>query len=262
MEKLLISLIKYFRENRRIIEKAIEIDYKRWNRKIEFNKFLEIINKISYEYAENDMKSKDIKTYVVIFNGDPYVTFEMVIKLLLTNNNGIFMIRNYMFATNSILITIIQNIIKMLKIKLIIKLYNNVDLTNIISQEKDIDKIIYIGDKFTYEYIDQNSNLPVIYNGYGSAIVYVEEKEKFKDIIEKINILAEELNLEIKIYFNANIDIFIKDINSKNRNYSCTILSNDIKSIEKFKKLINSKNIYVNENPFRNLEFSFDMKLL
>ena len=66
-----------------------------------------------------------------------------------------------MLATNTVIIDILNRIIKENKWNNFIKLYNKVKLEDIIVKSKKFDKIICIEDEFKYEYIKKNTNIPV-----------------------------------------------------------------------------------------------------
>lgn len=254
------EIIKVLNKNKSVIENAINLDNKRMQYDLTFDDLLGVCIKLrNKNYQIN--KSETVKTSIVIYNGNPKITLELALTALLYRLNFIFTINDDFLAINSILISIIERIIKQTKMSNFIKLYNNVLIAELSKTENLADNIIYIGDKFNYQNIKKYTSLPVIYNGYGEVIVYTDDEESFKEELNKIQEYAFQNDITINFY-NGNIDKDMELINYDVQNDTCVIFSEDNEKIEKFKNTVNSKKVFINESPFENYEFEFDINKL
>lgn len=249
------NIFEILKENKEVIEKCISLDNRKMSADFKFNDLIRICEKVKKEkYKINNIS--DIKTFMVIYNGNPRITLELLLINLFCKNNLIFIIHDDFLGTNSILISIIEKIVKQSNINCFIKLYNNISLSEITKTEELLDKIIYIGNKFNYQNFKRYTNLPIIYNGYGEVVIYTDDETKFKGQLDEIQKYAFENDIAITFY-NKDIDKSIDYINYDVKNDKCAIFSNDNKKIEKFKSNVKSNKIFVNENPFINYEFEF-----
>lgn len=243
-------------KNKEILKDAIELDNSKWGGTF---KFSDLIG------AAKDIESRNYKvenvtnsTYIVLYNGNPSITLELAILGAIANSNMIFMIYDNNLATNNILVKMIEQIAEKNETKIFIKLYNNISKEDIKRSTELADKIIYIGDKFEYHNVKRNYGLPVIYNDYGNIAIYTDDEESFAGELAKINSYAFENDIAIDFY-NGNIEKELEYINYGVAVGTCAIFSNDENSINLFKNKVNSKKIFVNESPFKEYKFDFDI---
>ena len=200
-------------------------------------------------------------TYIVIYNGDPMVTLELALDGMITNSNMIFMIYDEMLATNTVLVKIMQRIIEDKKISSFVKLYNNVCEKDIKKSASIATKIIYIGDRFEYQNVKKSYDIPVIYNGYGNVVIYCEEENSFRDELIKMHEFAYDNGITIDFY-DGELEKELEYINYDVPADTVAIFSNDEQKIKRFLKKCNAKKILVNQNPFENYRFEFDINQL
>jgi gamma-glutamyl phosphate reductase len=261
MEKIYMQskITNYLIKNKEILQQAINLDNSKWENSFGFESLLKIGQDI--DEGNYNIESKNNNTYMVLYNGNPSVTLELALMGIITNSNMIFMIYDNMLAVNTIIVKMMEQIIKEEELKNFVKLYNN-------SKNKDIKrsinfttKIIYIGDKFGYENAKKDYNIPIIYNGYGSVAVYTDDEEHFIEELTEIQNYAFENDIELDFY-DGDLEEEIQFINYDMPADTCVIFSNDEDKIKLFKETLNSRRILVNENPFKEYNFEFDINEL
>ena len=239
MNELMEKVKNLLKNNKQDIYEAISRDYKEKGLEINYNKLEDIINKIK---DINNMQ-KAHRNILVIYNGDLYVTFELILKAIAYGSNIILTSQNKESYTTVKIISIMQELVK--EANLILKFYKEVNLKMVLKEEVLIDRIIYFGDKRNYRALRSKTNIPIIYNGYGSISVYVDDEDEFEDFLSKLEEYA-YLN-EMYIYKQTgDIGEAIEEINKDGKNNLCIIFSNDEEKINKFKAEINSTNILIN----------------
>lgn len=149
---------QYLEKNKSLIEKSLEIDNSKWNENLSFKKLIEE-EKININLERN-------KAYLVIYEGQPEITIQLLQKSIISNSSMLFTIKDYYLATNKILISIANKCVQENKIKAIHKLYNNIEEERIYKATKKADKTIYIGDIDNFNYIKNNIQSETIFIKY------------------------------------------------------------------------------------------------
>ena len=205
----------------------------------------------------------------IMFNGDIYVTIELLKRLLYTKNAMIFCTNNEMYAITNLIILYFKQALKICGYdEEIVQVINSNDYSEMYNHNNIIKKIIVVGNK-----VLAKSNVEVITSGYGNFDIYIEEILDFNLIKEIIKIKDIELNIYVNKYINAeeiekleiddyteveNIDECIRDININSAGYSSSIFTKNPENANKFLKLVKSKNVFVNASP--TAERTFDIK--
>ena len=239
---------EFLKEKQGIYE-AIGRDYRNNYINVEFNKLLDIFQKIENEKFEENAKAQVI---TIIYNGNPYVTLELAIKGLLSNSNLILISENVMEKLNEQIIDIMRKIISNKNLKSIIKWYPDGDIDKVSEVEDITNKIMFLGDKRIYRKLNGKVEMPIIYNGYGSIIIYTDDEDEFEDQIYEIKDYAIENNISVNVY-NGEINEDIESINKDGINYICIIFSNDISKTEQFEKMVKSNYVLVNNTNIENM---------
>lgn len=240
MDNLVTQIQRDFVENKQGIYEEISRDYKENHFEIKYNLLEDVLNKLKGNFNKNEKK-----TILAIYNGNPYIMLEIVIKSLLFGNNIILISEGERLYTSNKLIAIIQEALTKRQSKLILKTYSQVNYRKILKEEDLINRIIYLGDKRKYRHLKLNTNIEVKYNGYGSVCVYVDDEDEFEEELSKIEEYAYLNNLSI-YKFTDGLDEEIEQINKDGRNNTCIICSKDEEKISIFKSKIDSQNIFVN----------------
>lgn len=236
-----------FLKEKQGIYEAISRDFKENDFKIEFDKFLDVFDKMA---KVND--NKETKVITVIYNGNPYITLELALMAVINNTNLILISENIMKNLNSQIIDIMKNIIEEMNLRIIIKWYPDGDIDKISEIENIANKVVFLGDKRIYRKLKNRVNIPVVYNGYGSIIIYTDNQDEFEEEIYNIKDYAVENNISVNIYSDE-IDEDIKYINKDGINYISIIFSDDISKINKFKEIVQSDYILVNNSQIKEI---------
>ena len=210
----------------------------------------------------------------IMFNGDIYVTIELLKRLLYTKNAMIFCTNNEMYAITNLIILYFKQALKICGYdEEVVQVINSNDYSEMYNHNNIIKKIIVVGNKDLQNKVLAKSNVEVITSGYGNFDIYIEEILDFNLIKEIIKIKDIELNIYVNKYINAeeiekleiddyteveNIDECIRDININSAGYSSSIFTKNPENANKFLKLVKSKNVFVNASP--TAERTFDIK--
>ena len=139
---------EYVEKNKAVIEEALKIDNNKWEEKLNY---AELLNKeeIKVNFEEN-------KAYLIVYEGQPEITNQLLEKAISKNSSIVFTIKDYYLATNKVLISIANKCINENKSRVLYKLYNNIDEEKIYEASKNPDETIYIGDVEEFNFIRKN----------------------------------------------------------------------------------------------------------
>lgn len=254
MNKIVGQIYDALENKKRDLYEAISKDYLENKKQISYNLLIDVIKKLQDIKEVNNENNP--KTILAIFNGNIYIALEIIIKAITQGKNIILVFENNQTHTIRKIISIIQEIEGLP----ILKIYEEINLNRVLKEKNLIDRIIYFGDKRKYRVLRLNTNIEILYNGYGSINVYVDDEDEFE--LELTEIQEYAINNENFVYMHTDdIDEAIETINQDGKNYICICLSKDEEKIEKFKKKINSSNILINETKFENIKYEIPDEL-
>ena len=111
-ENLLNKIITRMKEEEKNIYKANQIDRKHYKMKVNINRFIQIAENVK----DKDMGEFTDKNVIITHNGNPYMTYLLAIKAICSNTNLTICVNETMLGTNSVIIKIIEEVLKELKI--------------------------------------------------------------------------------------------------------------------------------------------------
>lgn len=200
----------------------------------------------------------DIGNAIVINDGNPYITIEMVIRNIMAGNTTILSNDGYMYGTNQLLIQIIQSVLEQFNIsKYLVQIYISENYDEVLSNYANIDLVICIGNHNLQRLILNKSKNKTIISGYENFDLYIEDTKH----IEFINkIIDTGLNIQLYINSNTKLDypnsIIVDDINEaiaqinyNGSKYSSAIFTNSNENASKFIKEVKSKIVTINTSP-------------
>ncbi len=246
-------------------DKAVAIDKKKHPVFVNFEKLNEIIdkqiqnNKFNVKFTPENIID-GYGNIVVVYNGNPYITLNLVLMALKTHNNIIFFSQKY-YAVNSIIIQTLNNICKKLKYTDEMSLIEFSDTDKLVQNQSLFDLLIYIGDKREYQKIKRRVSLPTIFYGYNYVDVFVESKE-FKDLLLEIDKYANQNDIVINYFDNTSHEETFSFINKYEISDCFVLFSKNTDTIYKFMSHIKVNKFYINQNPFEDYDFEFDEKKL
>lgn len=200
----------------------------------------------------------DTGNVLVVNDGNPFVIFELAIRNIIAGNTSIFLNDGYMYATNKVLIGIIQSIFERKKLsKYFVQLYIDNDYNDALKNFANIDLVICVGSHEEQLNILKNSKVKTIVSGYENFDIYIEDTNNI-EFINKIN----SLGLNIQYYVRNDVDIqlpnsiivddideAIAQINYNGSRFSTSIFTDSRENAIKFIRDIKSKTVTVNTSP-------------
>ncbi len=270
VKSIISDFYKEFTEKGEIIEKAIEEDFKVERIKLDYalmKKQIEEIMKIDIDIFNKNISGKiytGIGKIGVMYDGCSYITLDLILKGLLTHNDIYLFSSDYMLATNTVLITLINDLIKKHKYEAVMKhLKARSELYREAYQnQNEFDELIFIGAKENFAKIKNDFKIPVIFKEYGNIYIYAEAEEEFKKILSSIDRFAYDNNFNIEYLTGNNIDEIILKMNDLGENDIIGVFSKNSKIAYEVITKVKTKNIFINKNPFDNYMFKFDEQFL
>jgi len=200
----------------------------------------------------------DIGVVGIVFDGNPYVLIEMILRNILAFNSMIFNYNGYMYGTNNSIIEIIKSFLEKNNMpKHLVQIYDSEDYDDLLSNYSSLDIVVAIGNRSLQQLILSKSKVKTIVSGYEHFDIYIED-DKHIGFINKIINLGLDIKLFVKSdlnidYFNSiivcDIDEAIAQINYNGNKYSTAIFTSDKENASKFIKEVKSKIITVNTSP-------------
>lgn len=240
---LLKEINKGLKLNEKIINQALNKEMSKGN-----TVGLERITNILKDFENIEGKNEAL-SIAVCYSGTPEITVTYILDSILYNNKITLCVNEYKII-NDVLITIIVESMQKLNIKNLwinySSSYNEIYLRD---NEKNFDKIVYIGDYFEYERFKYFFKKDVEYNNYGYIKLFMD-KSKFKNEYKEIMKYAYIENIYLEIY--DDIQEFINE--SKKVDFAVAYIA-DFKVINKLQKEIKSSELLVNNFPFDSYKF-------
>lgn len=180
-----------------------------------------------------------------IYDGDPFVTFDLMIKAIKTHNALILFGYKINLAMNKFLVEIVSKVLEKNGYP-----KNLIQFTTDINDLKNVDKLIVIGNREEQDIYQGD----VIKSGYCNYEIYVD-KNVDNNLIKRIA----NMNLPVTIYSKEDLEVehikvmdieeAILRINKKGSQYAVSIFTDDVNLGERFLKEINAKTVFVNSSP-------------
>lgn len=245
LKEILFELKKRIVEKKDLIMAANKEDIKISKKQIKIKEFLKIIE--SYENADYVINS-DVRK-MIVYKGDPYVTMHVCMQALTQSNKILIVQNNFMYGVNEILIKIIDTVFNEYKIFNLINHCNDYDIKSIIDFKKIFDDIIVIGDTTMYQQlIDEDSESK--FYPYNNICLYSDNIE-FDKLQEAIYIYANENQYELEVLYGEDIEEVINEVNVNEFADTAILLTKNEERKELFSVMVENKQVFVNDNPFK-----------
>lgn len=235
------------RQNKKKIDQALDKEMSKGNI-LNIKRVFDILN----DYKQMNSYSNEGKSIAVCYQGRPEITVGYILDSILFNNQVTLCI-NENKIINDVIVTIIVDTMRKLNIKNLWinyrSTYNEIYLRD---NEKDYQKIIFIGDFYEYEMFKSFFKKDVEYNNYGYIKLFID-KDKQPDEYKKIMNHAAKENLFIEAY--TDIDDFVNE--SKQNDFAIAYVS-DFKDINKLQKLIKAEELLINTFPYDTYKFKIN----
>ena len=250
METLINKIIKEIKLNEETIKKMNDIDSKYYDMKINIESIIDILKIFKNYKTKNQNVTKNTLT---IASGNPYITIAICMKAIIENRNQIIDIDQRMLAVNTILVSIIQKVIKENNKKLEIKIENDISQEKINKNNIEIIEIIDNIEK--YKELKENIKSKIdIKNIHLLDIELYADTEELKELQDTIYDYCTENFIGIEIYEEKNINELIDKVSKIGDKNWLVILSKEPNiSEEEIKQKTNYKKVTINKNPFKEI---------
>ena len=254
-KKILNDIILEIKDNKEEFKRVNDIDGNVYDTNIDIEKLINIIKDSQEKELILEPNSKNI---LISYYGSPYITLELCIEAIKTNNKLILAIEDYMLGVNKLIVNMVQNILNDYRIENKIFIFNLLDKNAITQNNSDIDKIICVGNKNTFELYKKMQVNNLIYYPFNNIELYCDTDE-LEELQEMIYQYAEKNFIDLEIYDEfENINKAVEYLNKYGNKFCTVLLTKSKENEEIFRNNIISKYIFVNENPFGKYEFNID----
>ena len=250
----LLNLIqKDLKDKSKILQKAFDADYRKWEIKVDIEKLIKIVDNIKLqEYLPKFSKQEivdGIGKVALVNTTNTYMIFNFILSCIYTNNKPCIILEDKLIASNKAIIELVKKSLDSLKYDSnIIEDKEVLSKEEIILSQDDYDLIYYLGNKEEYLNFIKRIHVDSKFENFGELYVYVDSND-FKDKL--INIDKFAYRNEIKVhYYSAEFDETVSLINKGNNvNKTSIIFTKNIEKAYEFVKQIKSEKIYINEEP-------------
>lgn len=233
------NIKKSIKDKEKEISELYKIDAKYSATKISTKKIQNIID--NFENEKIDL-SKEQKI-LIHYNGNPYITINLIILSILTKTTIILDIDDYFIGINTLMVKIINDILKSFQTDELIYLYDAK------KQYENIDKIICIDNINKYNlYLKNKNNIAKFYD-YNYMNFYSNSND-FEELEELIFIYAEKNQIPIESFSELDEETAINMID-KAPGKTVILFTNNENTKKDFQKNILNKRIFINDNPFK-----------
>lgn len=244
LNSILYDLKKALVEKNNLIMGANKEDVKINKKQVKIKEFLKIID--LYQNSECVLSLDERK--IIVYKGDPYLTLHICMQALTQRNKVLLLHDNFMVGVNEVLVNIINNVLKEYNITNLISNSNDYSIKEIEQLSELFDNMVVIGDSTTYQALNVKINKK--FYPYNNLAIYCDEKE-YEKLQEAIFIYSNENQYEIEVLYEDNIDDVIESINSDQFINVAILLTQNNEIENEFKNRIKGKEIFINENPFK-----------
>ena len=232
--------------NSNLIMDANKEDVKINKKQIRIKTLLEIID----GYKETDLLLNNNERKIIIYKGDPYVSLHICLQALTQKTKVLLACEEFMIGVNKVIVEIFNTTLKEFKILNLINIYNNLSLDEINDLKILYNSITIIGITSVYEKL-RCDNKNIKFFSYNNIILYCES-DNLEKLKEAIFIYANENQYELEIIYSNSITEAIETINSDSLKNVAVLLTSNDENKKIFEENINKeKDVYVNDNPFK-----------
>ena len=256
--KLLNEIKESVINDKKFFEQAMEIDLKKWKKKLDLDIFSKIIDKYIEMEKNNhtimiEEENTKIEKIVISYYGNPYVTLILCIQAIIYQKQLLLETGEFMLSTNTFIVNMVNQILKENYLpKLLIHCIEIIDKKDI--SVKEIKTIIIGATQNKAEYFGKYNYIP--YNNY---IIYCADEE-LEELSKSIYDYTSNNFFETEVLLEEDIEEAITIINLQ-KDCIAVILTKDTNLQKLFKEKIKNK-LYINENPFSKEEINIPVDCL
>lgn len=264
VKTIIEQIAKYVRDNVGPMVSLINEDNSLFGESYSYTKLIQSMDKVNKEPWILEKRSKNllidgIGNLGVIYDGNPELLLYLSLKALKTNNNIIFFQKDEDRKINNYIINIINTFLEKNNYNTVITIEKIENKKDVQQYQNYLDTIICIGEIIEYDNLKEYVKTNVIYSAYGTLSLYMDDKN-LRDILLDMDEYIFNNNLILDLYKDEDVKDVVQKINEKGENFCTVIFTKDIKKASYFIENVNSENVYVNKNPFKDYNFYLDDK--
>ncbi len=225
--KIVDEIMQGIHENEEIIKKAIANEFTKYGHQIE----LEGIKKILENKNEIDEYNLEGQEIAVLYNGNIEITIKMILSAFRNDFKLYLYAESYKVITQTIITLILESLKNCGMKNEYICYEESMFESELIKNQEQYDKVIYIGDYFEYEKFNHFIKQDVYYDNFGYIKILID-KNKYKDEYKKIS--KESYIRNIYVDFYEDLEEFLEEVITDDFAIAYT-------NSEKIKRKINEK---------------------
>lgn len=254
MSDILNDITNFIIENSSVIIEANKKDIEIYKKQIKIKELLKIVENYrnNYDFQFNSLNNAK---RVVVYYGEPYLTLNICIQAIISRTSVYMCFSEFMSNVNFAIIDTLRKVTQKHELNNLINicdtnysLNEKFDIKQFIDKE-NINDITVIGDSTVYQLLKPMYN--VVFHPYNNIILYSND-EKFEKLKEAIYTYANENNYEVEVVYEDNIEEFVNIINQNKMSNIAVLLTENEDDKQKVKSLLIGKELFINENPFKN----------
>ena len=262
VRNILDQIEKHIKDNVGPMVSLINEDNSLFCENYSYTKLIETIDRINKEPWILEKRSKHllidgIGNLGVIYNGNPEILVYLSLKALKTNNNIIFFQSDENRKINNYIINSINTILEKNNYKAVITIEEMENKKDITKYKNYLNTIICIGEIMEYNNLKELVKTDIIYSAYGTLSLYMDDKDLRNTLLDMDEYIFKN-NLILDLYKDQDVKDVIQKINEKGESFCAVVFTKDIKKAYYFIENVDSQNVYVNKNPFKNYVFYID----
>ena len=251
---ILNDITNFIIDNSNVIIEANKKDIEIYKKQIKIKELLKIVENYrnNYDFQFNSLNNAK---RVVVYYGEPYLTLNICIQAIISRTSVYMCFSEFMSNVNFAIIDTLRKVTQKHKLNNLINICDTnysinekFDIKQFIDKE-NINDITVIGDSTVYQLLKPMYN--VVFHPYNNIILYSND-EKFEKLKEAIYTYANENNYEVEVVYEDNIEEFVNIINQNKMSNIAVLLTENEDDKQKVKSLLIGKELFINENPFKN----------
>lgn len=247
--KIMRDFKSEIRENRNAIQRLNAIDYEYNEKMIYVDDLIKAVDL----FNDMEIQEKETKNLIVSYYGDPYVTIQILFSALFNCQIVNLTIEEMCLGVNKLIIELYKEILKEYRITDIVSLNSYVSKNDIEANKIFIDKMYCLGNRNFYNVCKNIKDLDIEYVPFNNIDIFCEDVDYY-DLAEDIFNICFQNGIEAEIFDDIDFEDAVDVLNNYGENYCSIILTKNKEYMNKFKSNVNSKFVFVNENPFNEME--------
>lgn len=245
--RIINSLKEAYKNNYERLIFANKEDLKSYKKQINIRLLLQIID--SYSDKECFLSADDRK--LIVYRGDPYLTLNICMQCLTKRIKCVLETSDFMNNVNIEIVRIFNGVLNEYNISNLIYYIQDYSLKTLEDVATKNDEIIVIGDTKKKNELKEQLKREVKFYPYNNMLLYCDS-DSLSKLRDAICLYANENQLDLKIYnSNIPIEVFIEEAKQTKDFNKVIILTENVNVIDYCNSKVINKEVFINDNPFK-----------